>query len=295
MNILEVKDLRCGYDCERGAVIKDISFSVREGEFLGVIGPNGAGKTTLFRAVSGALRPWEGNVFYKDKEICRIGPRDFASQVAVMPQMLEITFSFSVEEFVLMGRFPHRTRFSALREKDLAILEEVLRLTDTFSLRRRKILELSGGERQRVLLAQAFAQEPQLLLLDEPTLHLDISHQVQILDLVRRLNQEKSLTVIMVLHDLNLASSYCDHLLLLKEGKVFKQGSGSEVLTYQNIEEVYKTVVVVKQNPISHKPYVLLVSEEEQMMRRKLNNTERRWEEKETLRTLSNNTESTEE
>lgn len=283
MNILEVKDLRCGYDYERGAVIKDVSFSVGEAEFLGVIGPNGAGKTTLFRSISGALKPWEGNISYKDKEICRIGPRDFASQIAVMPQMLEITFSFSVEEFILMGRFPHRTRFSALGEKDLAILEEVLRLTDTFSLRRRKILELSGGERQRVLLAQAFAQEPRLLLLDEPTLHLDIAHQVQILDLVRRLNKERRLSVIVVLHDLNLASSYCDRLILLKEGCIFKDGSPDEVLTYQNIEEVYKTVVVVKQNPISLKPYILLVSEEEQMMRRKLNAEERRREEKSVL------------
>ena len=186
-----------------------------------------------------------------------------------MPQILEVPFAFSVEEFVLMGRFPHTGRFEALKQRDYRILEDTLNLTDTFPFRGRKIYELSGGERQRVILAQGFAQEPQLLLLDEPTSHLDIAHQVQILDLVKKLNKEKGLTVIIVLHDLNLASSYCDRLILLKEGAIFTEGSPQDVLTYQNIEKVYKTVVVVKENPISLKPYILLVSEEEREVKAK--------------------------
>lgn len=261
MDILEVNNLCCGYDSK--AVIKDISFSVSEGDFLGIIGPNGAGKTTLFRAVSNILPHWEGNILYKGKDVSKITPRDFAREVAVIPQILEIPFAFSVEEFVLMGRFPHVERFKALKEKDYKILEEVLKLTDTFAFCKRKMSELSGGERQRIILAQGFAQQPQLLLLDEPTAHLDIGHQVQVLDLLKKLNKEKNLTVIIVLHDLNLASDYCDRLILLKEGAVFKEGSPRHVLTYQNIEEVYKTVVVVKENDISSKPYILLVSEEE--------------------------------
>ena len=259
--MLNIKDLLCGYDVRE--VIKNISFSVKKGDFLGIIGPNGAGKTTLFRTITRILKPWKGNISYKDKETSRISPRDFAREVAVIPQILEVPFAFSVEEFVLMGRFPHTGRFEALRQRDYRVLEDVLNLTDIFSFRKRKISELSGGERQRVILAQGLAQEPQLLLLDEPTSHLDIAHQVQILDLIRKLNKEKNLTVIVVLHDLNLASSYCDRLILLKEGIIFKEGSPQDVLTYQNIEEVYKTVVIVKENPISHKPYILLVSEEE--------------------------------
>jgi len=265
LNILEVKNLSCGYDA--GEVIKDISFFVKRGDFLGIIGPNGAGKTTLFRAITKILRAWKGNILYKGTDTSKMSPYDFAREVAVIPQILQIPFAFSVEEFIFMGRFPHIGRFEVFRKRDYKVLEEVLNLTDTFSLRERKICELSGGERQRAILAQGFAQEPHLLLLDEPTSHLDVGHQVQILDLVKRLNRERNLTVIIVLHDLNLASSYCDRLILLNEGTTFKEGSPQDVLTYQNIEEVYKTVVVVKKNPISLKPYVLLVSEEEQKAR----------------------------
>jgi len=263
MDILKVKDLSCGYGGLE--VIKNISFSVREGEFLGIIGPNGAGKTTIFRAITKMLKPRKGEILYKGKDISGISPRNFAHEVAVMQQMLEIPFAFSVEEFVLMGRFSHIGRFDTLNEKDYKILEDVLSLTDTSSLRERKINELSGGERQRVILAQGFAQEPHLLLLDEPTAHLDIAHQVGILDLIKRLNKKFGLTVIMVLHDLNLASEYCHRLVLLNEGRVSKAGRPEEVIDYKTIEEVYKTVVVVEKNPISSRPHIFVVSEEEKL------------------------------
>lgn len=259
--LLKVKSLSCGYD--KREVIRNISFNVFEGDFLGIIGPNAAGKTTLFRAITAILEPSNGAVLYKSKNISKISPRDFAREVAVIPQIQDIPFPFSVEEFVLMGRFPHLNRFQPLRPNDYEILKEVLALADISDFRERKIGELSGGERQRVILAQGLAQQPTLLLLDEPTSHLDIAHQVQILDLIKRLNRQKGMTVLVILHDLNLASNYCDRLILLKEGRVFKEGSPFEVLTFKNIEEVYKTVVVVKENPISSKPYVLLVSEEE--------------------------------
>ncbi|MFH1504447.1 MAG: cob(I)yrinic acid a,c-diamide adenosyltransferase [Candidatus Omnitrophota bacterium] len=265
--MLQIKNLTCGY--EEKEIIRDVSFSVREGEFLGIIGPNGSGKTTLFRAITGILRPWKGGIQYKGEHISKISTREFSREAAVIPQILEVPFAFTVEEFVLMGRFPYLGRFEALRAKDLEVLEEALALTDIAGLRQRKISELSGGERQRAIFAQGLAQEPSLLLLDEPTAHLDIAHQVQILDLVKRLNREKGLTVIVVLHDLNLASSYCDRLVLLKEGEIFKDGLSEEVLTYQNIEEVYKTVVVVEKNPISGKPYIFLVSQKEKNKKNK--------------------------
>jgi iron complex transport system ATP-binding protein len=176
--------------------------------------------------------------------------------------MMEIPVGFQVDEFILMGRFPHSGRFLSQKKKDLSVMEYVIALTNINSIRHRKVSELSGGERQRVILAQGFAQEPQIMLLDEPTSHLDITHQIQVMDLLKRLNKNNDLTVMIVLHDLNLAGSYCDRLILLNEGQVFKEGTPKEVLTYQNIENVYKTMVIVKENPLNNKPYVFLVSNE---------------------------------
>lgn len=259
-DILRVSDLVCGYD--REDILKGISFSVEEGSFLGIIGPNGAGKTTLFRAIARVLKPYRGEILYKERALSRIPRRDLAREVAVLPQVLSITFSYSVEEFVLMGRFPYLGRLEKEKKVDLEIVERAMALADVLSLRERKVWELSGGERQRVILAQALAQEPELLLLDEPTAHLDIGHQIEILDLVRRLNREKEVTVIMVSHDLNLASEYCDDLILLREGEIYQRGSPEEVLSYVHIEAVYETVVVVKKSPVSGKPYVVLVPRE---------------------------------
>ncbi|MBL7072810.1 MAG: ABC transporter ATP-binding protein [Candidatus Omnitrophica bacterium] len=262
MGILEVKDLFCGY--EKVPVIKGVSFSVNKGEFIGIIGPNGAGKTTFFRAISGLLRPAGGGIEYKGKDVLKIPPKEFASEIAVIPQMLDVPFDFTVGEFVMMGRFSLRGRFESLKEEDHKALKEILEMTDMTSLKERRISELSGGERQRAVLAQGFAQEPELLIMDEPTAALDIGHKVRIMDLVKRLKKKRALTVLAAFHDLNLASVYSDKLILLKEGKVFTTGTPGDVLTYQNVEEVYKTLVVVKEDPVSAKPCVFLVSAEDE-------------------------------
>jgi iron complex transport system ATP-binding protein len=159
-----------------------------------------------------------------------------------------------------MGRIPHLKRLQFETQRDLKIAQDALAMTDTPHLKEKMINELSSGERQRVIIAKALAQEPSLLFLDEPTSHLDIGHQIQILDLLKKLNRQNNLTIVMVLHDLNLASEYCSRIVLLNEGRIFKQGSPAEVLTYQNIEAVYRTVVVVNNNPLNSKPYVVLVS-----------------------------------
>jgi iron complex transport system ATP-binding protein len=169
-----------------------------------------------------------------------------------------------------MGRIPHFERFQLLEtKKDLEIAKECMNLTSTFKFKDRLMSQISGGEKQLVLLARALVQNPKVLLLDEPTAHLDITHQVGILDLIRRLNKELGLTVIMVLHDLNLASEYCQRIVLLNGGRIHKSGQPEEVLDYHVIEEVYKTIVVVEKNPISSKPYILVVSEEERKRRGK--------------------------
>lgn len=262
--MLKVSNLTCGYDGRR--ILKGISFEVNKGDFLGIIGPNGAGKTTLFRAMTKILPILEGKIIYDGKDLTKISNKELAKKVAVLPQILEIIFPFTVLEFVKMGRFPHLERFEKIKATDLEVVEKALEVTDVLPLKDRKINELSGGERQRVILAQSLAQEPQLLLLDEPTTHLDISHQVDILDVVRKLSKEKNLTIIAILHDLNLASEYCERLILLKEGKIFKAGTPQEVLTYQNIEDVYKTVVVVDKSPISFRPHVFLVPKERKIL-----------------------------
>ncbi|MBM3254352.1 MAG: ABC transporter ATP-binding protein [Candidatus Omnitrophica bacterium] len=255
--LLEVNNLVCGY--EDREIIREISFIIEEGAFLGIIGPNGAGKTTLFRALTKIIRPVRGTISYRRKNILGLSVREMAREIAVMPQILDIPFSFTVEEFVSLGRYPHLDRFMTLDKSDREVIYGAMDETGIRDIRYRKIKQLSMGERQRVLFAQALAQEPKLILLDEPVSHLDIRYQVEFMELLSSLNKN-GLTVVVILHDLNLASEYCTDLLLLDKGEIKRQGKPEEVLNYRIIEEVYKTFVVVRENPLSNKPYILLVS-----------------------------------
>jgi len=254
---VKVNSLSGGY--RNRAVIKDISFSVTRGSFLGIIGPNGSGKTTLLRLLTRAIPIDSGGVRLEGKSIAGMDSKEFCRQVALVPQETIVNFPFSVFEVVLLGRIPHLKRLQPETKKDRQIASDALAMTDVGHLEDKRIDELSSGERQRVIIAKALTQEPALLFLDEPTSHLDIGHQIQVLDLLRRLNREKHLTIVMVLHDLNLAAEFCNRIILLDKGEIFKEGSPEEVLTYQNIEAVYKTRVVVRENPYSHKPFVVLV------------------------------------
>ena len=260
-SLLKINNLSGGYHKE--TIIKDISLEIKKGDFIGIIGPNGSGKTTLLRLISKVLEPQKGNITFKGRDIAGMGLKEFAQSVAFVAQDTIVNFSFSVLEIVLMGRIPHLKRLQLETKEDYLIAERAMIMTDASDLKEKRIAELSSGERQRVIIARALAQEPLLLFLDEPTSHLDIGHQIQVLDLLKRLNRQNNLTVLMVLHDLNLASEYCNRIVLLNEGIIFKEGTPREVLNYQNIEAVYKTVVVVNDNPINSKPYVFLVSKEE--------------------------------
>jgi len=258
--LLKTNNLSGGYYKE--TIIRDISFEIKRGDFLGIIGPNGSGKTTLLRLMSKVLTPHKGNITFEDKDIASMELKEFAKKVSFVGQDTAINFSFSVLEIVLMGRIPHLKRLQLEAKEDYLIAQNCLAMADALYLKDKSIDELSSGERQRVIIAKALTQEPLLLFLDEPTSHLDIGHQIQVLDLLKRLNRQNNLTLVVVLHDLNLAGQYCNRIVLLNEGEVFKEGSPEEVLTYQNIETVYKTTVVVKKNPINGKPYVILVSAE---------------------------------
>lgn len=256
--MLDLRHVSCRYDDR--LVLKDINVLVEDGGLVGVIGPNGSGKTTLIRAVTRAIELAEGEVLLKGRPLAALGFKELAQQVAVVGRLYDLDVRMRVEDLVLLGRIPHRGRFRLMeRRSDLDAAHEAMELTGILDLRGRFVDSLSSGERQLAFIARALAQEPQLLLLDEPTSHLDIGHQARVLDLIRRLNKVKGLTVLVVLHDLNLASQYCERLLLLSNGALFRDGTPEDVLTYRTIEEVYHTAVVVTKSPVSSRPGVFLI------------------------------------
>jgi iron complex transport system ATP-binding protein len=251
--MLKIEKLNFSYGRER--VLNGLSAEVKSGELLGIIGPNGSGKTTLLKLVAKILKPSSGGIFIDGRNVNKISAGEYAKKVSFLPSGIDVSFSYTVEELVSMGRFPYTGRYGNLSAADRTAVKNAL---EEFGLKRyteRKTWELSDGEKQRVFLAQAVVQEPSLLILDEPTSHLDIGHSFRILDTIKKLNAG-GITVAAVLHDLNIASEYCSKLLLLKNGKVFSHGAPEEVLTYQNVEKVYETKVLVYKNPFSNKPYV---------------------------------------
>lgn len=257
---LAAERITCAYG--QRPVLVDLSLSIRQGEFVAVVGPNGSGKTTLIKALSRSLHPASGRVLLAGRDVHRMEARELARQMAVVAQETAIEFDFTVEEVVLMGRLPHLARFRGETAQDHAAVQRALVATDTLSLKDRSVTRLSGGERQRVMVARALAQEPRLLILDEPTAHLDIAHQIELLDLVRRLNREQGLTVVAVLHDLNLASLYASRLVMIKEGRLFADGAPRQVVTEANVAAVYGSRVRVLTHPEEGTPHVILLSGE---------------------------------
>ncbi|MFZ5826339.1 MAG: heme ABC transporter ATP-binding protein [Bacillota bacterium] len=257
---LHVDSVTCSYGSR--PVLHGLSLRVKRGEFLAVVGPNGSGKSTLVRTICRTLKPDSGRVLLDGREIYRMRARDLARQMAVVAQETTVGFDFTVEEIVMLGRTPHIAALRGEGERDRAAVEAALAMTNTAHLRNRLVTRLSGGERQRVMAARALAQEPQILILDEPTAHLDIAHQVDLLDLTRRLNRTEGLTVVAVLHDLNLAAQYADRLLMLKEGRRWAEGTPAEVLTEANVMAVYGSPVKIIRHPVEGTPHVILLSRE---------------------------------
>lgn len=239
--------------------IDDVSFTIDRGEFMGVIGPNGAGKSTLLRLLAGFLIPNKGSIIFSGRDLKAYDKRELAQNIATLPQLTETPFSYAVEDFIMMGRYPHAQKKFFYGEKEEDFVNDVMDTMEISHLRGRRIDTLSEGERQKVFLSQCIAQDPEALLLDEPVSHLDIRHQIQTLDVLEKLHSE-GLTIIMVLHDLNLASEFCSRVMLISKGRIMSDGDPRLVLTFQNIEKAYDTVVIVKENPLSGKPFVIPVS-----------------------------------
>ncbi len=258
---LELSVNGVGFSYGDSRTLQDISLEVGCGEFLGIIGPNGSGKTTLIKLLDGMLTPQPGDIRLNGVSLADLKRSAIARQIAVVSPGLALNFSFNVRQLVLMGRYPHLNNLHFEGDKDYRIAEEAMAITDISTLADRYFHELSGGERQRVLLARALVQQPQLLLLDEPTVYLDISHTVDFFDLIKKMNRERELTVVVVSHDINLAADYADRIMLLDRGRIFRLGYPHEVITAGNINTVYGRKVLVDTNPVTAKPRVTLFSD----------------------------------
>ncbi len=245
--MIAVEDLWVGYTDH--PVLKAVTLEVQRGEFVGILGPNGSGKTTLLLALSGVIPPRQGGIVVEGRALNRMRTRERARSMAVVAQDPDIRFPFACRDVVLMGRYPHQGRWRWNRAEDERVVERVMALTDTEALAQRLITGISGGERQRILMAKALAQETPILLLDEATSAMDVHRKLQVFRLLRELNHAGHLTVVAVLHDLNLAALFCGRLVFLKEGRVVAEGPTREVLTAATIEEVYETPAIVQSLP----------------------------------------------
>ncbi len=253
---LKLENVSSGYVEE---IIKEINFEAHDGEFIGIVGPNGSGKTTLIRTIAKLLKPKKGSIYLNGRDLAKIKVKDLAKIIAVVPQNFHVDFNFNVENVVLMGRTPHLGRFELEGEKDFEIAFRAMRIVGCDHLVGRSVNEISGGELQKVIIARALAQEPKVLLLDEPTAHLDVNHQIEIMNMLKKL-AEGGILVIAVIHDINLALQFCSKLILMKDGRIVAFGKPEEIVGH--IKDIFGIDVVVRRHPITGKFYVLPVKVE---------------------------------
>ena len=264
---LAVEDVWFRYRASRSGrpwTVEQVSFNVAFGKVIGIVGPNGSGKSSLLKLLAGLLRPASGRIWLAGQALNDLTPIAISRTLALVPQEQAQVFPFTVAETVLMGRFPHRRAgwwgmgMEAERGEDLAAAHRAMIETDVVDLADRLLSDVSGGERQRVMIARALAQEPRIMLLDEPTAFLDLNHQIELCALIQRLAKERSLTVVLVSHDLNVASLLCDRMLMVKDGKICAQGTPAETIRTDVLRAVYGCDVVVDPHPQRGVPRVTL-------------------------------------
>jgi iron complex transport system ATP-binding protein len=260
MSILEVKDLSAGYD--GGFVIRGISLAVEAGEFVAILGKNGSGKSTLIKAVQRLLANARGSVRCGGEDVFRMGPRGIAAKIAYVPQLAEPIFEYTVEEIVLMGRFARRGRLAKASAEDEAAVTEAMRLSDVGTLKAKRLSHLSGGERQRAFIARALAQDAPLLLLDEPSLHLDIGYQAEIYGILKGLQRDRGRTVVAAEHNINLAAAHAERLIFLKDGAVAADGTPEATVTAANIRAIFGADVDIRGNARTGLPEISLAARE---------------------------------
>lgn len=256
--MLQLKNVSGGYGEEW--IVKNISFHIRQGEIFTIVGPNGSGKSTLLKFIYGALDFEQGEIYVDGRSLKEYGQKELAKKIAVLPQHSSSAFSYTVKQIVSLGRYPHQKGwFRQETEEDKRIVERAMKDTGVYQFKDETMVALSGGEKQRVLLARALAQEPLILLLDEPTNHLDISYQISLLNTLKKWTKTKKLTVLAVLHDLNMAAMYSDRVLLLKDGEKKALDKPAHVMNKQLLEGVYRTELFRKEHPIVPTPLITLV------------------------------------
>jgi iron complex transport system ATP-binding protein len=253
-NVISVKNLSFSYN--KKEVLHDLNFDIFERDFISILGPNGSGKSTLVNLISRVLKDYQGKIEVKGTDIKKLSSYDAAKMVAVVPQYTNPGFDFTVFEMIMMGRFPYISRFGTGKKEDFDMVRDVMEKTETSSFAGRKYSELSGGEKQRVIIAQALAQDSPILLLDEPTSHLDINFQIESMNLFLGLNRQENKTVVGIFHDINLAIQNSRKIMLLDEGMIYGFGSTEEIINRENISRVFGSDVFIGKNPVTKKLYV---------------------------------------
>mgnify|MGYP005816308019 FL=1 len=255
--MLKITNVTAGYGEKK--VLRGISVSIRKGEFVSLIGSNGAGKSTLLKCISGLLPADSGEIVLCGRDNRGLKPKERARLAAVVPQSYAVEYAFTAEDVIAMGRYPYHSFGKRETGEDEEAVRRAMEATNTLEFRSRLYNELSGGEKQRVILARALAQEPKILLLDEPTSALDIHHQTEVMELITKLNREQGLTVLAVLHDVNMASRYCGRMILLKDGCLAADGEPHQIVTRKNMEALYQMKILIRENPLFHKPEIVPV------------------------------------
>ncbi len=252
MNCIKTKDLNISYG--NLDIVKDLNLEIPKGKITTIIGANGCGKSTILKTIARILQPKSGDIFINDKNIKDQSSKELAKTMAVLPQSPQAPSGLTVEELISYGRFPHQKGFGKMKKEDKDIVSWALEATGISEFRDRKIEALSGGQRQRAWIAMALAQQTDILVLDEPTTYLDLAHQLEVLNLLEELNKKQGTTIVMVIHELNNAARFADHMIGVKKGKIACQGSAYEVMTKENLKELFNIDAEIVSDPRTNKP-----------------------------------------
>lgn len=252
MNCIKTKDLNISYG--NLDIVKDLNLEIPNGKITTIIGANGCGKSTILKTIARILQPKSGDIFINDKNIKDQSSKELAKTMAVLPQSPQAPSGLTVEELISYGRFPHQKGFGKMKKEDKDIVSWALEATGISEFRDRKIEALSGGQRQRAWIAMALAQQTDILVLDEPTTYLDLAHQLEVLNLLEELNKKHGTTIVMVIHELNNAARFADHMIGVKKGKIVCQGSAYEVMTKENLKELFNIDAEIVSDPRTNKP-----------------------------------------
>lgn len=254
MNILTVENIKVDYG--KNQVLKGINLNIKKGKIVSIIGPNGCGKTTLLRVMSRNLNPKCGRVLLNGEDIHKLKPKVLAKEMAILSQSNGCPEDICIKDLVSYGRYAHKKLFSSLTDEDNKIIDWAINRTGLYEMRNRKVVTLSGGERQRAWIAMAIAQKPSVLLLDEPTTYLDISHQLELLDLIKSLNEKENITIVMVLHDINQAAKYSHELIVIKNGELYCKGAPCSIISDNVLKEVFRLEADIGEDKDTKKPVI---------------------------------------